>query len=510
MDEKSIAKRIAGVGKEPGGTSCRTRDEDTSLAPEQTPMVPLGWTEWPEARRTAVADRVAGSGIVESLIGPYESLPVECDGMTRIVTYLLKQAGIRHKVMLGRISVEGKGEFEPHYWVELPSGEVVDYRSRMWFGNDRRIPQGVFRPEGTVVSYDGRSVSLPVSDTVFRILTGGEARRAWAREENRLRDQLRNLVGETVERVAARTKYLKVEPTKPGSKNHYKITYHDGQEKWVDAYPGRGLPNRREQRMLPRKLDKPSSQRAVNRLDKALETFKDSKDPKVLQHAVERNEVGLDREFAKTVNRLFVKTVKEKEGDGISDEAKKGLQVVTDHVNRNRKDAGLKEVVDKIFTRVRESELARRLVEKVKRYLQTGNPSDDLTPQETGLIYRQEDYGEVVPLSRRKNLDVEWTNHAEYRSDLRDVKPEKVNEAVKERLVEKLPHPDRKKMTIREPGAGTVVVNYDMTADPARADVVTVWASDERIRRVAARVCKRFSGAFAKASGSDVSTIVTI
>lgn len=122
-------------------------------------------------RFNRIAAKIASSAKVRELMEPYEGLALECDGMTRVVTYVLKQAGIPHKVMLGKIAVEGKGEFEPHYWVELPSGEVVDYKSRMWFGNDGRIPQGVFRPKGTVVTYSGRAVSFPVSDMVFKILT---------------------------------------------------------------------------------------------------------------------------------------------------------------------------------------------------------------------------------------------------------------------------------------------------------------------------------------------------
>jgi len=94
--------------------------------------------------------------------------------MARVATYVLGKAGIPHRVMQGRIEVQGKGDFEPHWWVELQSGEVVDYRSRMWFGNDPGIPQGVFRPAGTVVSYVGRPVRMPVSDVVFQMLTASD------------------------------------------------------------------------------------------------------------------------------------------------------------------------------------------------------------------------------------------------------------------------------------------------------------------------------------------------
>jgi hypothetical protein len=153
----------------------------------------------------------------------------------------------------------------------------------------------------------------------------------------RLDDMAERVAGQA--RQAARTKNLKVEPTTPGSKNHWKVTYYDGTEKWVDARPGRGEPSRREQRLLQRKMRSPSVQRAINRLDDALGEYKGDQDPKPLEQAVEKNEVGLDRELAKKVNRLFVKTVKKDEGKDIGDETKEGLQVVTDHVNRFRRDS---------------------------------------------------------------------------------------------------------------------------------------------------------------------------
>ena len=151
--------------------------------------------------------------------------------------------------------------------------------------------------------------------------------------------------------------------------------------------------------------------------------------------------------------------------------------------------AGLAEVVEKIFHRIRDSELAQRMIEKVRKYWQTGNPADDLTPSETSMIYRPDDYGEMVPLSNRKKLDVEWSNHAEYRSDLRDVSPEKVNKAIEERLKGKLPHPDRNKVKLKEPGLGTIVLDYNMMGQPASADVITVWAS-ERESRIAVELLR--------------------
>jgi hypothetical protein len=65
-----------------------------------------------------------------------------------------------------------KGKFGPHFWIRLATGETVDFRSRMWFEGDVRIPQGIFREDGKAVSYAGREIDLPVTKAVFAILTG--------------------------------------------------------------------------------------------------------------------------------------------------------------------------------------------------------------------------------------------------------------------------------------------------------------------------------------------------
>lgn len=108
---------------------------------------------------------------VRKLVKPYARLPLECDGMTRVISYLLHQNGIEHKIFVGSISVKRKGKFSPHYWIRLRTGEIVDYRSRMWFNGDKDIPEGVFPENRKVVVYKGEEVPLPVSEVVFKILT---------------------------------------------------------------------------------------------------------------------------------------------------------------------------------------------------------------------------------------------------------------------------------------------------------------------------------------------------
>lgn len=110
--------------------------------------------------------------MVEKLVAPYVDLPLECDGMTRVVSYLLTADGIPHDVYLGGITVPGKGTFAPHFWIVLRNEDIVDFRSRMWFDNDPTIPQGVFTPDETKVLYSGEKVQMRADKILFRVLTG--------------------------------------------------------------------------------------------------------------------------------------------------------------------------------------------------------------------------------------------------------------------------------------------------------------------------------------------------
>jgi hypothetical protein len=96
------------------------------------------------------------------LLDEYDLLHLECDGLTRILDYVLHQHSIRHKVCAGRISYPATGEsMAPHFWIEVPLEEVVavvDYRARMWLGDEADILHGIFRAGGSAVVYDGSSV----------------------------------------------------------------------------------------------------------------------------------------------------------------------------------------------------------------------------------------------------------------------------------------------------------------------------------------------------------------
>ena len=113
-------------------------------------------------------------GRVESLTAKYDKLPLECDGMTKVLTYVLKQNKIKHKIYQGQVKYKGKVSIPLHFWIVLNDGQIVDYRLRMWMDNKKKLPHGVFKAEQYPdVKYEGKLVKMEVSDMIFRILTIG-------------------------------------------------------------------------------------------------------------------------------------------------------------------------------------------------------------------------------------------------------------------------------------------------------------------------------------------------
>lgn len=105
---------------------------------------------------------------LENLLKPITEVPVECDGFTRLAATILSAHKIDHTVMVG--ALHGPEDSIPlHYWIECEDF-VIDYRARMWLGND--APHGVFQKEYPW-KYAGKPIEMnPLDPMLFQILSG--------------------------------------------------------------------------------------------------------------------------------------------------------------------------------------------------------------------------------------------------------------------------------------------------------------------------------------------------
>ena len=105
---------------------------------------------------------------------------LECDGMTRAVSYLLTENETPHEVCVGSLTIHGLPLSRPkgtriavHWWVALGRDWLIDYRARMWLGRHRFIPHGIFlRKNFPKAIYNAaRQHQLQVPKVVFDVLT---------------------------------------------------------------------------------------------------------------------------------------------------------------------------------------------------------------------------------------------------------------------------------------------------------------------------------------------------
>ncbi len=109
---------------------------------------------------------------IKNLLDPYDYSQTECDGMSRIIHTVLATEGIEHQLRMG-ILIKDKQEVEPHFWIDLPSGERIDYRARMWLGDNLSVPHGIFQPNDFPnIIYSGIPVELELlSSVLLKIMT---------------------------------------------------------------------------------------------------------------------------------------------------------------------------------------------------------------------------------------------------------------------------------------------------------------------------------------------------
>jgi hypothetical protein len=107
---------------------------------------------------------------------------LECDGMTRVASFLLDEARIAHDVCIGHVALIDVPRWvknrviKHHWWIEFEKDGahfVIDYRARMWLGDKPFVAHGVFLKTmfpSTVYSPKRRG-PLDVPRIVFEVLT---------------------------------------------------------------------------------------------------------------------------------------------------------------------------------------------------------------------------------------------------------------------------------------------------------------------------------------------------
>lgn len=103
-----------------------------------------------------------------------DGLPLECDGLSRVISTLLQRDKIPHRVLAGSLTIEGEGSIPYHWWIVFPDGSLCDYRARMWLGDATTIPHGVFvpRPAHQYVAHNEiDQASTLLSPSLFLMLT---------------------------------------------------------------------------------------------------------------------------------------------------------------------------------------------------------------------------------------------------------------------------------------------------------------------------------------------------
>jgi hypothetical protein len=124
---------------------------------------------------TAILDghkvKVQKSFDLDLELSKFDSLPLECDGMSRVLSFKLSQMGVKHAVKQGQLLVDGQRVVPIHQWVELSDGRLVDYRARMWAGVAQDIPHGIFNPaEFKRMQYSGVAFDPQVDEKLFKML----------------------------------------------------------------------------------------------------------------------------------------------------------------------------------------------------------------------------------------------------------------------------------------------------------------------------------------------------
>ena len=142
------------------------------------------------------------------------------------------------------------------------------------------------------------------------------------------------------------------------------------------------------------------------------------------------------------------------------------------------KVAGVSDVLKRIKRRVFNPARQKEMSDKVVEYDKTKDPRHDIDLHESKILYPVDEMGDEFDVKagdgRNRDLDIQWTSHSQYRSELRDVDSGKVNDTILD-VIEKRPdYKNREKVKIVKP-FGKVVVDIDgRRPGDVEADVITV------------------------------------
>ena len=109
--------------------------------------------------------------LFDELFSEVETLQLECDGLTKVISYMLTKKDVPHFVHTGYLS--GPQGSIIHFWIELFDGRYIDYRAKLWQGE--KAPHGVFDPKSKEVAHvtytSLKKEVWEVPSVIFDILT---------------------------------------------------------------------------------------------------------------------------------------------------------------------------------------------------------------------------------------------------------------------------------------------------------------------------------------------------
>lgn len=93
-----------------------------------------------------------------------DSLPLECDGASRLLHLALDRAKVPHFCMYGSVNYL-YDRLLTHFWIEV-GPLIIDYRLRAWKGKAWGLvtPHGVFNRQETKVIYGGSNIFFDTNE----------------------------------------------------------------------------------------------------------------------------------------------------------------------------------------------------------------------------------------------------------------------------------------------------------------------------------------------------------